>query len=82
MAQPHKVLSGVGDGGHTRISHKRAAFTAQKAFHDARTHFKSVVLVIADKWFSDIKMVEELECDPRILRGDKIAGLKRLHRSG
>ena len=81
-AQAHQLLAGVGDRGHARVGDKRAALPAEQAGDNDGGAFHFVVLIIADERAADAEVVEELQCDARILRGDKVRIFERFDRAG
>ena len=61
MAEFYKVLTGVGDGGHTRVRDHGAVFARKNARDYVAALFESVVLVVAYERLFYIEMIEEFE---------------------
>ena len=81
-AEAHQILPGVGDAGHAGVGHHGTAFPRQNPGNNLFPPFPEVVFVVAHQGLFDGKVVQKLQGDAGILRGDKVHRLQNFHRAG
>ena len=68
----HQILAGIGNGRTAGIGYQGAGLTGQDPFHNFITFESLVVLVVANQAFFDAQMVQQLQRNPGIFRGNEI----------
>ena len=78
----HEILARIGDGGHSRVGDEHAVLSRLDPLADHGAAPALVVLIIAEHRLFQAEMVQQLQRDARVLRGDEIGGGERLPGTG
>ena len=79
--EAHEILAGVGDGGHAGVRDEGAGLPREEALENLRPALEFVVLIIAHGRLFDLKMIEQLGRDARVLGGDEVRVAQRFERA-
>ena len=80
-AQPHQFRARIRDAGHSRIRDIGNIFARAQLFDQAAARLALVELVHGNERLKDAEVIEQRQGMPRILTGDFVHALQRLHRS-
>ena len=78
----HQIFAGIRDGGAAGIRNQSAGLTGEDPLYNKITLTGLVMLIVADEAFFDAHMIQQLQRDAGIFRGDEVRLLQRLPAAG